>query len=166
MRNFAKRALKAVLMRLASTSIQAEVVTWMARSGVGTDGTLRKGSLPLPVHFYSPVPNLEDLRRRGVWDRRSEMPGIDFQSEAQVAYLQALGREFGHECDWPPDPTTDHAQFYTENNSFSFGCAAATHSVMRERRTRRVIEVGSGMSSLVISGALRRNEGEGGAEPS
>lgn len=29
-----------------------------------TDAGLRKGSLPLPVHFYSPVPDIENLRRR------------------------------------------------------------------------------------------------------
>jgi methyltransferase family protein len=164
-RKLIKQLTRGLALRLVNTRYHAALITWMARTGEGTDATLRMGSLPLPVHFYSPVPDLEDLGRRGVWDRRSELPGIDFRPEVQLEYLQLLGREFGLECDWPPTATNDPAQFYTENNSFSFGCAAAAHSVIRQRKTRRVIEAGSGMSSLVISSALRRNEAEGVADP-
>jgi len=49
-----------VLRAIVSNPIQAALVTCMARTGAGTDGSLRMGSLPLPVHFYSPVPDLDD----------------------------------------------------------------------------------------------------------
>ena len=65
--------------------------TWMARTGEGTDQCLKRGSLPLPVHFYSPVPDLNDLERRDVWARRSELAGIEFAPESQVAYMGKLG---------------------------------------------------------------------------
>jgi hypothetical protein len=113
------------------------------------------------VHFYSPVPDLDDLERRGVWARRSQLAGIVFSPETQVAYLRTLGRQYGRECAWPAASTGEPRVFFTENGSFSYGCAAATHCIVRERKPRRIIEIGSGNSSLVISAALERNAKEG-----
>jgi hypothetical protein len=88
---------------------------------------------------------------------------VPFAPQAQLAWLARLGAEYGSECRWPAqDPGASH-EFYTENNSFSFGCAAGTHAIIRHFKPRQVIEVGSGFSSLVISAALRMNgeESEG-----
>ena len=113
------------------------------------------------VHFYSPVPDIADLAARKVWSRKSELVGIDLRPDAQLALLGALGREFGMECRWPHAPTADDAEFHTDNSGFSYGCAAATHLLIRRFKPRRVIEVGSGSSSRVIASALRRNAAEG-----
>jgi hypothetical protein len=110
--------------------VLAPIISHMARSGVGTDACLRYGCLPMPVHFHSPVPDLADLEQRKVWDRRSDLVGIDIRPDAQVALLTRLGQKFGHECDWPPNPTGDPYQFYTENTNFSYGCAASTHCIL------------------------------------
>lgn len=149
------------LSRRLSSSVLAALVTRMARTGEGTDECLKQGSLPLPVHFYSPVPDLDDLERRGVWARRSDLAGIAFSPESQVAYLRTLGRQYGGECAWPAASTGEAQVFFTENGCFSFGCAAATHCIVRERKPRRVLEIGSGNSSLVLSAALERNTQEG-----
>ncbi len=141
--------------------LMARAAKMMAYTGFGTDACLKLGCLPLPVHFYSPIPDIDDLAQRKVWDRKSELTGIDFQPERQIEFLLELGRAFGSECSWPLLPTDDPYQFYLENDSFSFGCAAATHSILRRYKPRRVVEIGSGNSSLVISSALRRNMTEG-----
>jgi hypothetical protein len=137
--------------------ILAPVITHMARTGAGTDNCLRSGSLPMPVNFHSPIPDLRDLESRKVWDRRSNLAGIDFRPDTQMDFLLKLGEEFGQECDWPPNPSDDSHKFYTENQSFSFGCAAGAHCILRHFKPRHVIEVGSGNSSLVIAGALSLN---------
>ena len=162
-RNPAMVLWRRALLRFVSSPAQATLVTWMANSGVGTDETLKKGSLPLPVNFYSPVPDIDDLRRRRIWERRSSLEGIAFQPKAQVEFMRRLGRAFGGECAWPPDPTGNDADFYTENSSFSFACAAGTHCVIRDRKPKSVMEIGSGMSSLIISAALQANEATGAA---
>ena len=138
-------------------SFLAPIIRLMASTGAGTDACLRRGCLPMSVDYYSPVPDVTDLARRKVWDHRSELSGIDFSPDAQVAFLKKLGNKFGHECDWPPNPTNDPYRFYTENNTFSFGCAASTHCILRAFKPRRVVEVGSGNSSLIISRALLMN---------
>jgi hypothetical protein len=133
----------------------------MAESGEGTDECLKHGCLPMRVHFYSPVPDIDDLRRRQVWSKRSALAGLELQVEKQLALLSRLGREFGAECDWPFEDSGDYSQFFTNNSGFSFGCAAATHMLIREFKPRRVIEVGSGSSSRVIAAAIRANTRSG-----
>jgi hypothetical protein len=137
--------------------VLAPIVGHMARTGVGTDHCLRYGSLPMPVNFYSPVPDLGDLESRKIWDRQSDFSGIDFHPDAQKAFLLKLGQTFGQECDWPSDPTADHYRFFTKNGSFSYGCAAITHCILRHLNPQRVVEIGSGNSSLVMAAALARN---------
>lgn len=134
------------------------LIALMANTGVGTDECLQNGCLPLPVHFHSPVPDLADLERRQIWNRRSDLAGIDFRGDQQLKLLLKLGQEYGHECDWPMYATEDPLQFFTENPSFSFGCAASLHCLLRHYKPQRVIEIGSGNSSLIISDALLRNK--------
>ena len=137
--------------------ILAPIITYMAKTGVGTDNCLRWGALPMQVHFYSPVPDLADLEHRQVWNRQSALGGIDFRTKAQIEFLLELGRKFGSECHWPSGPQADPDQFYTENGTFSYGCAAISHCILRYFKPRHVIEVGSGNSSLVLSEALSLN---------
>jgi len=132
----------------------------MAETGEGTDACLEMGCLPMPVHFYSPVPDIEDLKRRGVFQRRSKMAGVDFRPEFQLGFLGDIAREYARECRWPKAKTDDPFQFYTHNGCFSYGCAAALHCMLRRHKPRRVIEVGSGNSSLIISAALCANAEE------
>jgi Methyltransferase domain len=136
------------------------LVKHMATTGQGTDECLEIGCLPMNVHFYSPIPDIKDLESRKVWERKSELPGIDFHPSGQLALLAQLGSEFGSECDWPLTPTSIPTQFYLKNNSFSYGCASALHTMIRHFKPRHFIEVGSGHSSKVISKALEMNKHE------
>lgn len=135
----------------------ARAVHAIAATGVGADECWQRGALPMPVHYYSPVPDLGDLHARRVWDRRSALAGIDMRTDRQLELLAAMGGEFGKECRWLHAPTGDPYEFFTENTSFSYGCAASTYCMLRKHRPRRVIEIGSGASSRVIAAALRRN---------
>ena len=135
----------------------APLVRIMATTGAGSEACLRRGCLAMPVHFYSPVLDVQALERRQVWDRRSDLPGIELNVGAQLELLRNLGRRYGNECQWPEEKGVDQQQFHTNNSSFSFGCAAALYSIIRFHRSRRVIEIGSGHSSLVISQALQVN---------
>jgi hypothetical protein len=151
--------LKDLVLRKDSRLV-VQTVLEMAETGAGSDACLEAGCLPMRVHFYSPVPDIQDLERRNVWERRSDLTGIDFRRDEQVALLLDLGREFGDECRWPREAPPDSLQFYTGNNSFSFGCAASLHCLIRRFKPKRIIEIGSGHSSLVISAALRCNARE------
>jgi len=136
----------------------------IAKTGVRSDECLEAGFFPVLVHFYSPIPDLKDLEARDVWNQQSDLAGLDFRPGFQRELLLSLGQEHGQECAWGPDPTDNPQEFYTENQSFSFGCAASTHLITRHFKPRRVIEIGSGFSSRVISAALLANERDTGVK--
>lgn len=129
----------------------------IAKYGYGTNRCLKSGFLPMPVHFYSPVPDVDELQERRVWDKKSEMPGINFFPRRQLALLKQLGINHGHECQWPFAPTGNPADFYLDNNGFSYGCAAGLYSMIREFKPKKIIEIGSGNSSKIISQAVAAN---------
>jgi hypothetical protein len=137
----------------------AKLVHTMARTGIGTESCLELGCLPVLVHFYTPIPDIKDLEKREIWSKKRSLAGIDFRPEAQLKFLAELGKEFGHECSWSISSTSNPIEFSLSNNSFSFGCAAALHSIIRKYKPRRVVEIGSGASSMVISKALSLNTG-------
>ena len=158
--------LVSMLMLKLPDFVLGRLVGRMTETGKGTDACLKWGCLPLPVHFYSPVPDLDDLRKRQVWNRQSELPGISFCPVEQVELITELGSQFGAECMWPAQASAeDPAAFHTENNSFSFGCAASTHCMIRSLKPNRVIEIGSGNSTKVIASALALNTAETGRTP-
>lgn len=162
MKNRVKTSLKPIIGMLITlfAPFWVRIFKFMAKTGIGTDICLKNGFLPMRVHFYSPVPDLDDLRMRHVWEKESELDGIYFRTERQIQLLRKLGKKAGNECNWPTKPTEDPYAFYSENNSFSFGCAASLHSIIRFYKPRRIIEVGSGYSSLVFSSAVTRNGSE------
>jgi hypothetical protein len=141
---------------------RARLIKRIAETGDGTDECLQYGFLPMPVHFYSPVPEISDLEQRRIWDRRSDLAGLDLKISEQLDKLENLGRQFGSECQWAHHSGGDATKFSTDNSGFSFGCAASTHSIIRAHKPRKVIEIGSGSSSRVIAAALRANLTGGG----
>lgn len=60
----------------------------IAATGKASNLCLQEGFLPVPVHFYSPIPDLIDLEQRRIWDIRSELKGIDFRPEAKESFRQ------------------------------------------------------------------------------
>jgi hypothetical protein len=147
-------------------SVMAHHISEMAKNGNGTDVCLEHGCLPLPVHFYSPVPDIADLQRRNAYCRKSELAGIEWNVASQVEFFLYLGRRFGTECAWSAHPTGNPEEFYTENSNFSFGCAAALHCMIRFFQPQRIAEVGSGNSSKIINDAIGCNIREFGSRPS
>ena len=136
-----------------------DVVYYMASTGTMTSDCLEKGCLPVPVHFYQPIPDLKDLDERGVWDRVSPLSGIEWDTEKYTENLKILS-QYADECNWPNEPSEDPAAFHINNTAFSYGCASALHCIIRKYKPKRVIEVGSGNSSKVIAGALKVNVDE------
>jgi predicted O-methyltransferase YrrM len=103
-------------------------------------------------NFYSPVPDVERLPS-DTFARRSSMRGIELDLDACVGFLQGLERELG-EFEPPPG-------FVWDNRMYGRVEADVLYAVVRHRHPRRVIELGSGFSSLIIAAALRRNEDDG-----
>jgi|GEM_PF-249764 len=111
-----------------------------------------------PVHFYQPIPNTSELPA-SLWQRESKLPGIEMNDAGQLHLLDTVFPQFREEYDrFPMTPTDKLYEFYFENPMFSGTDALALYCMVRHFRPRRIIEVGSGFSSLVSAQAIMKND--------
>jgi hypothetical protein len=114
-------------------------------------------------HFYSPVPDLSSLTD-DFWSRRSRLGGVTFDAEAQLGWLE--DRLAPHLADFSPPRHQLPGQrgFYLDNGTYGPVDAELLYGLLRECNPGRVVEIGSGFSSLVIGEALEANR-RAGAQP-
>ena len=122
---------------------------------------IRLGIHVLPVHYYSPVPNIVELQKtRDIWARKSELPGISFDLDEQIANLRRF-------CT-PYESEYAGNAIYKEGASKHFGPgygyveAQALHGFIRHYKPKRIVEVGSGVSTYCMLKASEMNARETG----
>lgn len=111
-----------------------------------------------PVHFYSPIPEISQLTDE-VWQRESELVGIDMNDAAQIHLVTDLFPEFRDEYEaLLTAPSEDEPwRFYFGNGLFDGTDALVLYCMLRHLRPGRVIEVGSGFSTRLAAEAALRN---------
>lgn len=110
--------------------------------------------------FYSPLPAVRDLARtRERWDRPSALAGVPYDLEAMEALLARLVEEHGGEL--AELPGYEEAKTLGYGPGFTRLDAELLYLMLRHLRPRRVIEVGSGLSTFYASRALARNRAVG-----
>jgi predicted O-methyltransferase YrrM len=119
----------------------------------------RAGLHALPKHYYSPVPDcswLEDNRQ--LWMGRSSLTGIAWDLPAQLAWLKDV-------CEPYYSEVTLEAYRSLSGNSSGPGFGEiegqVLHCFIRRFAPERVIEVGSGVSTLCMLEATRLNQRDG-----
>lgn len=130
------------------------------RLGVPHERFERHGWLPIPVHYYHPYPRSADLVDRGYWESVSTLRGVALDVPRCLEVLRGIGAAFGTECQWP-ERSQDPRVYHWSNGNFGYASAAVAHAMVRHLKPRRVIEVGSGYSTHILSAALRRNGEQG-----
>ncbi len=114
-------------------------------------------------HFYSPVVDTADIRARAaeLWPGRDGSLGIDFRKHSQLALLEQTFPKHLPSFNYPSTASDaldeDGRQwFYLDNDHFSNLDAVTLFVLLCELRPRRVIEIGSGFSSLLMADVRRR----------
>jgi hypothetical protein len=111
-------------------------------------------------HYYSPVPDLAELPD-DFWSRESELRGVDFDIANGLEFVQQELAPYIEEYTPPRTPTGNAAEFYLENGWYESVDAETLYAMVRRSAPRRVIELGSGMSTLVIADARARGDVHG-----
>ena len=120
----------------------------------------RLGQDVTPRNIYSTIPDLPP-GQDPVWRKRYEEPSIDMGG--QMAFIEAeLGPYLG-ELPQGLGPAVDNG-FELWNGQFMAGDAEIQYALMRHLKPRRVLELGSGFSTLVTAAAVSRNARDG-SEP-
>lgn len=110
-----------------------------------------------PGHYYSPIPNLDEIReRRNTIFGQKEIKGIDLRKEAQFEWLQKFS---GYYKELPYDFTGNSdsgTRYQVSGDWYKYSDAIMLYSVMRHFRPSKIIEVGSGYSSAVMLDTAER----------
>ena len=107
-------------------------------------------------HYYSPAVTPSDLRYS--LDVPRHLPGIDLDASVQARFLGGL--EFGDELRSIPLAKPAAAEFGYQNGFFESGDAEILYGIIRRDRPKRLIEIGSGQSTLMARLAIRQNQRE------
>ncbi len=108
-------------------------------------------------HFYEPIPDTRTLSPL-LWSKRVDLPGVDFNDTTQLDLLLTFTREYSLEYNkLPRERGTNPKQFFLNNSSFNRVDAEAYYCFLRHFKPRKVVEIGSGMSTLLASVALKAN---------
>jgi hypothetical protein len=110
--------------------------------------------------YYSPVPNL-DILDEGIWERRANLDGVDLRLEAAIELIEDELRPFIAEFDVPRSGPAEPGTFFLQNENYESVDAELLYAILRARKPRRVLELGSGFSTLLIGEAARRNADDG-----
>jgi predicted O-methyltransferase YrrM len=116
----------------------------------------RLGYEVLPRTFYSPVPDLSVIPD-SVWEEPGSLPGIELHADAQLRYLEEQLAPYMAEFRPPLGPTSDPRQFFLQNGSYESVDAETLYAIIRREKPQRIIEVGSGYSTLVSAAAATAN---------
>jgi predicted O-methyltransferase YrrM len=113
-----------------------------------------------PVHYYQPIPDTRGLPL-SLWNRVSELPGIDMREEQQRQLLSDIAARFKDEYTAIPEgASTQDFQYYLGNVAFEAVDAEMLFGLIRLLKPRHIYEVGSGFSTLLAADALDRNRVE------
>jgi hypothetical protein len=110
--------------------------------------------------YYSPVPNLA-LLPDDIWTRRSAIGGLDLRLEEAIDLIESELAPFVAEFDVPESGPVTPGRFFLRNENYESVDAEVLYAFVRARKPRRVVELGSGFTSLLIGEAARRNAADG-----
>lgn len=110
--------------------------------------------------YYSPVPDLT-LIGDEVWTRKSALGGIELATDAAIDRVERELAPLIQELDLPVQDPGRPGKYFLHNGGFGPVDAELLYAMIRVGRPRRVVELGSGYSTLLIALACARNADDG-----
>jgi hypothetical protein len=124
----------------------------------------RLGVHLLPKHFYSPVPDYAWLRaHQEVWTAPNSLPGLDWNLDAQFEWLRETCRDYYGEV--------EGLDFFNGliKGEWGLGYGAIEsqilHCFIRKWKPQRIVEIGSGVSTMCMLHAAEMDRAEFGKMP-
>jgi len=114
----------------------------------------------LPRNYYSPVPDLSAIPET-VWARRSPLRGIDLDADRSFVFAEAHLSPYIAEWCPPLDGRLDEPTFFLRNHTFQDVDAELLYAMVRHAKPHRIVELGSGFSTLVMAEAVVANARDG-----
>jgi len=115
--------------------------------------------LPVPYHYYEPVIRGADVDRK-VWEVPDPLLGVDMCHGEQLSLLGELAPYARELLATPRLSRPGAPTFNLQQGNYGPGDADSLYAIIRWLKPRKVVEVGSGYSTLLVREALLQNEAE------
>ena len=155
----------------------SEVLLFASRcSAKGRDlfGVMEEGGVHvLPAHYYSPIPHMGELAPKLnallTLDQAGlipELPGVDLRPDAAKQTIARCAARYTGEFAALPREVTQIKwahEYYLNNPGYGAMDGAALHCMLRDRKPKRLIEIGMGYSTMLSVHSLALNARESGS---
>lgn len=111
----------------------------------------KMGVFPIVNHYYEPMYDMSGIE---ISNQPRNLPGIDFNFSEQVKLLKSFDAE-SIPNNWR-DEAPDDMSFSLNNRNFGAGDADIWFHMIGHFKPKRIIEIGSGKSTLVAREAVRK----------
>jgi len=111
-----------------------------------------KGIHILPTHYYTPIPTAIELGRR---QRTNSLAGLSLNSGNGAKTAIELLNKYQNDID---QMLRGASGFNVRNSGFGPLDAAVLYGTIRESKPKRIIEIGSGMSTIVMLSAIQDSQ--------
>lgn len=143
----------APLTYLASVWLKL-VVKKASVSNIGEKIFMHVGVLPVVDHYYQPMINPKKHLTKSLREDR-ELPGINLNTKEQLDLLAEF--DYNKELLNFPINKKSEAKFYYNNTAYESGDAEYLYNIIRHFKPKRIIEIGSGNSTLMARNAITQN---------
>lgn len=111
-------------------------------------------------HFYEPIPDTRTLKD-DLWEKQSELVGIDMNEEGQINLLSLFASKFKEEYEsFPRNKTSIPYQYYIDNGAFESVDGEILYCMVRHFKPNKIFEIGSGNSTYLSAQAILKNKEE------
>jgi len=113
------------------------------------------GVLPVLDHYYQPLINPKKYLKRSLRDDRL-LTGVAMNDEEQLNLLSQFS--YSEELLSFSLEKQSETEFYHNNGSFWYGDPEYLYNMVRHFKPNKIIEIGSGYSTLMVTSAVRKNK--------
>ncbi len=149
------------LIFIPLTFLSAVLLKLIRKTGIQRMPVSRKilifiGVFPIRDHYYEPLFNPAHLKKP--LNRNRFLPGIDLNVSEQLAILSKFN--YNKELESFPVEPTHNLEYYYKNSKFRTGDAEYLYNIIRHYKPKKIIEIGSGFSTLMAINAINKNKRE------
>ena len=115
---------------------------------------MKVGLLPIQDHYYQPMINPKRDLRYSLRASRN-LPQIEWNIDEQLSLLSRFN--YNDELLKFPVEKAAGVEFFYNNGAFCSGDAEYLYSMVRHLKPAKILEIGSGYSTLIIKSAIEKN---------
>jgi predicted O-methyltransferase YrrM len=119
---------------------------------------MKVGLLPVLDQYYQPLINPRKYLKNSLREERN-LVAIDFNIKEQLELMSKFN--YNNELLNFPLESTNNKEYYYNNNSYMSGDSEFLYNIIRHFKPQRIIEIGSGYSTLMATNAIKVNSNDG-----